>query len=137
MYHLFISIFESQSLFVASYATLVAAIMGSSVFLLLPALSFPVARKRVDGEWEVTTRMKQNNDGLQDAETDVKIKVTFPPISTIAGVWIGAFIWVVVAAPYLTRGISKFLWRRLSFRSPRRFGSSIWEVLMAPVFKEG
>ena len=125
-------VFESQPLLIAAYASFVTAIMTSSLFLIYPRLSFPVARQRKNKHWEVSTIQKQNNEDNVDEE--VKIKATYPLLSAVFGACIGVVLWVVVATPYLARGLVTFLSNHLSFRSPRAFGESMWNIITMPVF---
>ena len=67
-------------------------------------------------------------------DPEVKIEVTFPLLSAIAGILIGTALWVVVATPYLIRGLLGFLVKRMSFHNPLAFVKSTWEVLMTPIF---
>ncbi len=95
-------------------------------------MSFPVAKQRENKDWEVSTIQKQNYEDNVDEE--VKIKSTYPLLSAVLGAGIGVVLWVVVATPYLARGLIEFLDTHLSFRSPHAFGESMWDILTMPVF---
>ena len=125
-------VFESQPLLLAAFASFMTAIMTSSLFLIYPRMSFPVAKQRKNKDWEVSTIQKQNNEDNVDEE--VKIKATYPLLSAVLGACIGVVLWVVVATPYLARGLIEFLDTHLSFRSPHAFGESMWDILTMPVF---
>ncbi|KAK3390637.1 hypothetical protein B0H63DRAFT_121170 [Podospora didyma] len=127
------SVFEAESLFIAAYATFVTSIMVSGLFLIQPRLSFPVAKQRKNGNWEVSTIQKQNSE--ENVDPEVKIKVTHLWISAIIGASIGVVLWVIVATPYITRRSAAFLSGRLAFRSPLAFGVSVWELLTMPIFE--
>ena len=126
------SIFETESLLLAAWAAFATSVMASGAFLIMPILTFPVAKKRTNGRWDVSTRQKQNNEEV--VEPEVKIEVTYPLLFMIIGAGIGVVLWVVVATPYLVKGLTTFLGSRLSFRSPLAFGRSVWAVLMTPAF---
>lgn len=98
-YYLLASIFEQQPLFVAILTTLMTAALVNSTTMTLPLLTFPRARRRADGTWKVSTRMKQNNEEIKDAETEIRVE--YPFIVAFVGACIGLSLWVYIVLPII------------------------------------
>ncbi|KAK4209372.1 hypothetical protein QBC37DRAFT_391298 [Rhypophila decipiens] len=130
------ALFETEPmLLVATWATLMTSIMTCSMFLIQPRITFPVAKQRKNGDWEVSTIQKQNNLAREEIDPEVKIKVSHSWLSAMVGAFIGIVLWVVVATPYILRRSVAFLCGRLVFDNLWAFGASVWELLTMPVFE--
>jgi hypothetical protein len=75
--------FESQPLLIATIASFPTSIMAPGFMLLMPSLAFPRAKRRQNGNWKISSRMKQNNEEIVDPE--VKIEVSYPLLSALIG----------------------------------------------------
>ena len=131
-YAMLYELFESQPLLIATIASFPTSIMAPGFMLFMPSLAFPRAKRRQNGNWKISSLMKQNNEEMVDPE--VKIEVSYPLLSALVGVCMGIALWVLVATPFFVRACIWFFRTRLSFRSPWGFVKSLWAVLMIPLF---
>ncbi|KAM7218618.1 hypothetical protein V8F06_005937 [Rhypophila decipiens] len=131
------ALFETEPmLLVAAWATLMTSVMTGSMFLIQPRITFPVAKQRKNGDWEVSTIQKQNNLAQEEIDPEVRIKVSHSWLSAMVGAFIGIVLWVVVATPYILGRSVAFLGGRLVFDNLWAFGASVWELLTMPVFED-
>jgi hypothetical protein len=123
--------FESRPVAVATLSSLPASMWCSTMMLSWPFLTFPRAKRRQGGSWNVATKMGQNNE--KHVEPKDKIEVAMTVAQVLFGVGIGFTIWLFTGLPYVIKAIIRFFRSRLLFGGPLQLIQSIWDILMIPL----